>query len=61
MKFSGIIALVSATMIGAGLACAADATTPVDLTQRNSPFAPSGSVTPDKKTPENLEYNEPNV
>lgn len=52
MKFSGIIALVSVTMIGVGFACAGDATTPVDLAQRNSPFAPSGSVTPDKKTPE---------
>jgi hypothetical protein len=31
---------------------AADATTPVDYTQRNAPFAPSGTVSPDKKTPE---------
>ena len=33
-------------------ACAADATSPVDYTQRNAPYAPAGSVSPDKKTPE---------
>ncbi|MEO6244962.1 MAG: hypothetical protein ABIQ12_05970 [Opitutaceae bacterium] len=31
---------------------AADATTPVDYTQRNAPFAPAASVSAEKKTPE---------
>lgn len=42
---AGWAALVSA-------ACAANATRPVDYTQRNTPFAPGEGVTTDKRTPE---------
>ncbi len=35
----------------ASRAGAADATTPVDYTQRNTPFAPAGSVAPEKQKP----------
>lgn len=52
MKLPGFIVLVSLTVNGLATARAADATTPVDYTQRNSPYAPAASVTPDKKTPE---------
>src|SRR4051794_19628318 len=52
MKLPGLIVLVGLTLTGATAVRAADATTPIDFTQRNAPFAPAGSVTPDKKTPE---------
>lgn len=54
MLMSRLIALASFGM-GVGAASAADATTPVDYTQRNTPFAPAGNVTPGKKTPETNE------
>jgi hypothetical protein len=48
MKLSSVIvASVSAFLVSA--ACGADATTPVDYTQRNTPFAPAATVTPEKK------------
>lgn len=50
MKPSGIA--VFATFSACALvARAADATTPIDYTQRNTPFAPTASVTPDKQSP----------
>ncbi len=52
MKLPGFIAFACLTLTGGGLAAAADATSPVDYTQRNSPFAPAASVTPDKQVPE---------
>lgn len=51
MKPTGLIVLVSLGVCAAQV-WAADATTPVDYTQRNTPFAPAGSVSADKKTPE---------
>ena len=44
--------LASLTLSGAIGAHAADATTPLDYTQRNQPFSAAPSVTPDKKSPE---------
>lgn len=55
MKTSGLIVLASLTVMGLAAARAADATTPVDYTQRNTPYAPGASVEPDKKTPEKNE------
>lgn len=52
MKLSSLIVLASLTLNGAMTARAADATSPVDYTQRNAPYAPGATVTPDKKTPE---------
>jgi len=52
MKLPGFITLVSLTLTGVTRALAADATSPVDYTQRNTPFAPAGNVTPDKRVPE---------
>lgn len=52
MKLPGLIALASLTLTGAGSARAADATTPVDYTRRNTPFAPAANVTPDKQSPQ---------
>lgn len=52
MKLPGFIVFASLTLTGAMTAWAADATAPVDYTQRNTPYAPAGTVTPDKKTPE---------
>lgn len=52
MKLPGLIVLSILTLNGAMTARAADATTPVDYTQRNTPFAPAAGVVPDKKTPE---------
>lgn len=52
MKLSGLIVFASLTVIGSTTAWAADATSPLDPTQRNSSFAPAPGVTPDKKTPE---------
>lgn len=49
MKLPSLIAVASLSFIvGTGVR-AADATTPVDYTQRNAPFAPAASVTPAKK------------
>ncbi len=52
MKLPGLIVLASLTLIGLDPSRAADATTPVDYTQRNSPYTPAASVTPEKKSPE---------
>ena len=56
MKLSRLFFLASLTLSGAIRAHAADATSPLDYTQRNQPFsaAPSAapSVAPDKKSPE---------
>ena len=52
MKLSGPIVLASLTLAGAMTARASDATAPVDYAQRNAPYAPAATVTPDKKTPE---------
>ncbi|MBL9202368.1 MAG: hypothetical protein JNL39_17795 [Opitutaceae bacterium] len=40
-----------AALAGATGALSADATTPIDYTQRNTPFAPAGGVTPEKQKP----------
>lgn len=50
MKTSG---LTVALILGAGALSgrAADATSPIDYTQRNTPFAPGGSVAPQKQSP----------
>ncbi|MBL9189389.1 MAG: hypothetical protein JNK23_18040 [Opitutaceae bacterium] len=50
MKPAGLAAILAACCCAAS-ARAADATTPVDYTQRNTPFAPAGSVSPDKRNP----------
>ncbi|MCX6955825.1 MAG: hypothetical protein NTV51_27080 [Verrucomicrobia bacterium] len=52
MKLPGFIVLASLTLTGAMTARAADATAPVDYTQRNTPYAPAASVSPEKKAPE---------
>lgn len=52
MKMPGLIVLVSLTLTGATQARAADATTPVDYTQRNGTYAPGITTQPEKKTPE---------
>ena len=52
MKLPGLILLASLTLTGATTAWTADATSPVDYTQRNNPFAPAATVAPDKKAPE---------
>lgn len=52
MKLPALIVLASLTLSGALAARAADATTPVDYTQRNAPYAPGAGVTPEKKAPE---------
>ena len=49
MKQSGLTFAVAAGLGFALAANAADATRPVDYTQRNAPFAPAGTVTPEKK------------
>lgn len=43
-----LLSLLGATVVAA---VAADATTPIDYQQRNEPFAPAGSVTPEKQKP----------
>lgn len=50
MKTSGLAVLL---LLGFGAAGgrAADATSPLDYTQRNAPFTPSGSVAPQKQLP----------
>lgn len=52
MKRSGLTALALASL-GVGLACGADATSPVDLTQRNASYVPAAGATvkPDKQAP----------
>jgi hypothetical protein len=52
MKLSGPVFVASLTFIGAATAWSADATRPIDPTERNPSFAPAPSVTPEKKTPE---------
>ena len=44
-----VVCLAAITCVSA--AGAADATTPIDYTQRNTPFAPGGAVAPDKQNP----------
>ena len=50
LKPSGLTVLAILSF-GAVTVRAADATTPIDYTQRNAPFAPAGSVAPQKQTP----------
>lgn len=45
------LAVFFAAFTGVSAAGAADATTPIDYTQRNAPFAPGGGVTPEKQNP----------
>jgi len=52
MTLSRLLFLASLTLSGAIRAHAADATSPLDYTQRNQPFSAAPSVTPDKKSPE---------
>jgi hypothetical protein len=52
MKLPRLFFLASLSLCGAVNAPGADATSPVDYTQRNQPYAPAPSVAPDKKTPE---------
>ena len=49
MNLPGVITLASLSLIGPGIARAADATTPVDYTQRNTLFAATATIVPDKK------------
>lgn len=53
MKLSSQVALVGSSLLLALGLRAADATTPIDYTQRNSPYAPGSSteVTPEKQKP----------
>ncbi len=50
MKPVGLVVLIAAISC-ANTAGAADATTPIDYTQRNTPFAPSANVAPEKQNP----------
>lgn len=50
MRPRGLIVLGS-LVVFAGMARGADATTPIDYTQRNSPFAPGGTYSAEKQTP----------
>lgn len=50
MKLRCLVVL-SVSVACANIAGAADATTPIDYTQRNTPFAPAGSVAPPKQNP----------
>jgi hypothetical protein len=43
--------LLAAFALSVTASRAADATSPIDYTQRNSPYSPAGSVEPEKKTP----------
>ena len=52
MKFSSLIVVASVGLCAAVFSRAADATTPVDYTDRNAPFAPSATVAPAKKSPQ---------
>lgn len=46
-----MLAVIATLGMGVGAARAADATTPVDYTQRNGPFAPAEGLTPQKQKP----------
>ena len=48
MKLPGLI-VASLSLFGAAVVRGADATAPIDYTQRNTPFAPAATVTPEKK------------
>ena len=48
MKLPSLI-VTSLCLLGVSAARGADATAPVDYTQRNAPFAPAATVTPEKK------------
>jgi hypothetical protein len=48
MKLSRVIA-ASLSLLGASAVRSADATAPVDYTQRNQPFAPAATITPEKQ------------
>jgi hypothetical protein len=48
MKLPSLI-LTSLSLLGFSASRGADATAPVDYTQRNQPFAPGATVTPEKK------------
>ncbi len=50
MRSPTFVFFASVTVAALG-ARAADATSPVDATQRNTPYAPAATVTPDKQTP----------
>ena len=52
MKLPRLIVLASVSIGGLVAGRAADATSPVDYTQRNAPFAPAATVSPDKKSPQ---------
>lgn len=52
MKLPGYFVSLMLTFTGAAMTWAADATTPLDAAQRNTPFAAKASVTPDNKLPE---------
>ena len=49
MKLPSQIAVAGLSLLMGRTASATDATTPVDYTQRNTPFAPAASITPEKK------------
>jgi hypothetical protein len=48
MKLPSLIAAASLSLFGGAVVRADDATTPVDYTQRNAPFAPAATITPPK-------------
>ena len=50
MKLYGLVVFTSVSLCSTA-GRAADAISPVDYTQRNAPFAPAATVTPDKKKP----------
>jgi hypothetical protein len=50
MKSAGLV-VIFAAITCVPTAGAADATTPIDYAQRNTPFAPAGSVAPEKQNP----------
>ena len=52
MTLPGLIVFGGLTLAGAMIARAADATSPVDYAQRNTPFAPAATVAPAKQLPE---------
>ena len=52
MKLTGLIVFVALLSAGAMITRAADATSPVDYAQRNTPFAPAVPVVPAKQSPE---------
>ncbi|MSU23293.1 MAG: hypothetical protein EXS32_05645 [Opitutus sp.] len=51
MNLLRVITFASLGLNGPGITRAADATTPVDYTQRNAPFATATAVTPEAKSP----------